>query len=254
VLVRLLTIAFGVMMAALAVCSARAETRNETCAAELWYQLVPPLTDDGRSAQLVFSLTAPSSRTIDSATIVADTDAGWFTWNVTDVQLTMLRYAAFSMPSVVTFDKKVLVRHAWLTQAQAKSCPIPPFEGLVAPHPSPSPSAAMPPTQGLPGVVPNPIPAPYTTDCMRPFGPAAVVHAVQPVYPRGLGPGHYYAEIFVAVGDQNNLVDSWIYKSSGNDAIDASALKAARASTYQSAISYCHNAPADYIFRADFAP
>jgi hypothetical protein len=58
----------------------------------------------------------------------------------------------------------------------------------------------------------------------------------------------------VAGGDSDNLLDAWVYKTSGNREIDRSALAAARASSYKSAVSYCQKADGDYLFRADFEP
>ena len=210
----------------------------------------------------MFGLFANSPRRIVSAEIIADTDGGWYTWKVTDVALTLRTTGdGESTRQVATFDKPVFVRHVWVLQARASgdptygwdsrgevTCGIPSFG-----------RASYPPMKaqiadGFPHVLATAIPPPYGASCRHPFAEATVVRPVRPVMPPFLAPGSYSSQIEVAVGDQDNLVDAWVFKPSVSEAVNASALAAARASDYQSAVSYCQKADGYYIFRADFSP
>ena len=244
-------------------CHGRAQARTEYCPASLWYRPAIPATTDGRSTGLVFGLVAGAPRTIVSAKIVADTDGGWYTWDVAHVALTeRTNKEAESTRQVATFDKAVFVRHAWVIQARTSgdalygwdavgdaACGIPSF-GHAAYKPLPAQSAQGFPTQAATAIAP-----PYTLNCPHPFMEATVSHPVQPRYPAFAARGVWYSsEIDVQVGDADNLLNAWVYKTSGNREIDRSALAAAKASSYSSAVSYCEKANGDYLFRADFEP
>ena len=54
------------------------------------------------------------------------------------------------------------------------------------------------------------------------------------------------------MGQSDAVLDAWVYKSSGVTALDASALSAARASSFASAVSYCQKAEGYYLYRSDF--
>jgi hypothetical protein len=234
---------------------------SEFCPVSVEYSPALPATANGQSAALVFELWARAPRTILSATIVADTDGGWYTWDVKNVPLSTLKTWSQSQSLVADFPNPVFVRHAWATKARASgdafgwealgevACGVPGYLSAAL-------RAAKPrPVIGLPHVSATAIAPLYSTDCPHPFAAAAVVHPVQPVYPMFVIKGaSYSSQVEVAVGDHDNLLDAWVYKSSKNPAIDASALAASKASTYRSATSYCQKADADYLFRADFDP
>jgi hypothetical protein len=139
---------------------------------------------------------------------------------------------------------------AWQTLGEV-SCGIPAFGG-----PAYRPQKSLS-DDGLQHVKATPIAPLFSTECVHPFTQAAVTHAVQPYFPRfaqRLIGVSYTSEIEVAVGQSDAILDAWVYKSSGIPALDASALRAARASSFASAISYCQKAEGYYLFRADFRP
>lgn len=246
----------------MAACTLAAQAKAEFCPAMMWYRPAIPATSDGRSSGLVFGLFAHSPRRIVSARIIADTDAGWYTWDVSGVDLTLRTTGdGESTRSVATFDKPVFVRHAWVSEAQATgdavygwdadgtvACDIPAFGHLSTP-----PMTAQV-AEGFPHVTATPIPQPYTTDCPHPFAEATVVRPARPVWPLFVPRARYVSQIEVVVGDHDNVLDAMVYQTSGENAIDASAMAAARASSYSSGVSYCKKAVGDYLFRADFAP
>jgi len=257
------TIAFATATMTL-VCGAAAQARTEYCPANLWYRPAIPAADDGRSSGLVYGFFAGAPRTLVSVKIVADTDGGWFTWDDSGVRLTeRTNHEAESTRRVATFGKPVFVRHAWVVEARTSgdslygwdaigdaACGIPSF-GKAAYYSARTAQVA----QGFPTQAATPIAAPYTTDCQHPFQEATVKHAIQPVFPQGVPGGIIYeSEIEVQIGDADNVLNAWVYKSSGNRNIDRSALAAAAASTYASAVAYCQKANGDYLFRALFTP
>jgi hypothetical protein len=250
-------------IALLLACRAQAEARTEFCPAAVLYAPAVPADATGKSASLVFALNSESPRTIVSATIVADTDGGWYSWDVANLPLTGAIPRSRSAPLVVDFAKAVFVRHAWILHARVAgdafgwqtlgevSCGVPAF---TAPADRPRKPGSG---NGLRHVAATPIAPLFSTECPHPFTQATVTHAVQPPFPRfapRLIGASYTSEVEVAVGQTDAILDAWVYKTSGVAALDASALSAARASSFSSAISYCQKAEGYYLFRADFEP
>ena len=269
----------GAIALALA-CSGRALAVAEFCPAQV--SDVSPAGPE--AATFGYRLTAYDDRSVN-ASIVADTDRGWFGWSVSGIALTGARgnkqlpdTAALSQPLAVTFPQALSLRHVWVVRAKTQGetyygwdakgwydCAVPAFNGAsmassnrkadeaLGPVPTPSPL----PGQPVP-VLAAPIAAPFpATTCPTPFKPALVTHAVQPEYPaslRELNVGYLKSEAEVAVGADGSIVDAWTYLRSGQDAIDKEVLRAAVSSTYSGAISYCQPVPGMYLFRADFSP
>jgi hypothetical protein len=248
-------------LAILLACGARAQARTEFCPAEVLYSPAVAADAAGRSASAVFSLYSESPRTIVSATIVADTDGGWYTWDVANLPLTGTIPQVRSELLVADFPKAVFVRHAWIIHVRTAgdafgwqtlgevSCGIPSFGVPVAGPQKPLPVG------GLQHVKATPIAPLYSTECPHPFAPAILKHAARLYYPSFAAQDQWFsAQIAVAVGQNDAIADAWVYKSSGNVAMDKNALSAALASSYASAISYCQKAEGIYLFRADFNP
>jgi hypothetical protein len=86
--------------------------------------------DNVASTAFAYELQAETPRTIVTASIVADTDHGWYSWNAASVSLEKVseplvgRFMegtvvyARSTPQTVTFPADVLVRHAWVVRAR----------------------------------------------------------------------------------------------------------------------------------------
>jgi TonB family protein len=60
-------------------------------------------------------------------------------------------------------------------------------------------------------------------------------------------------QVFVRLDASGNVVETGIYKSSGNATLDAAARRAAQDSSYSPEIYRCEPIPGTYLFRADFA-
>ena len=276
---------------AFALCAAQARAATELCPAEVT-KLRPIGASLGMpAAAYAYDFTALTPRSVD-ATIVADTNDGWYSWSVTGVSVPLAHHVvsygkalsfaydmAESAPLAVAFPSPVMVRHAWVTTAKTSgesalgwdakgqvSCDVPAFRtasDAIEPTPPPNvpPSAAATPSP-LPSPLTAPAraahaPAPFdSTLCAQPFGLARPVQAAMLEEPNASfsrsTPGS--AEIAVAIDKDGNLLDAWVLGSSGNFSFDRAALRAAKASTYSGAMSYCMAVKSLNIFRAQFTP
>lgn len=278
-------------------CARPAQAVTEFCPAHITEMRAPAATSDviGGSGDVVtdapssnytYTLEAETPRTLVHATMIADTDDGWYGWRAENVPLLKasgqvhvgqsaiaITYASSAALTVV-FPKPLVVHHAWVTVARTDgesvmgwdergdfACEVPDFPDggagfapitrrQAAATPAPAPAASVPPGTAI--VVSQPFPI----DCDRPFKRATVTRAVPPQYPPGgYGGGVYSTRIEVAVGDNDQLVDAWIYAGGGGSSpFDLAALRAARASSFSSPISYCQRVRGYYLFRADFMP
>lgn len=262
----------------------RAGAATEFCPARLTGTYIKERTQ----AALVhyYHLQALSPRLVE-ATILADTDQGWFVWSLQPTQLTPTRFAtttpdftnafyvAESPELSVSFPSAVSVRRAWVVAARTRgtasfgwdargvvACAPPDFVATSAPvtqttQRSPRPGDPTP-APAPPTAVATPTTAQFTTACEHPFEAAKVVSPARPDFPESLresGLTHRVISlVYVAVDYKGNLADAWIFASSGYHAADQEALRAARLSHYEAPTSYCRAVGGTYLFRADFMP
>lgn len=278
-------VGFFAVVVMLAGSASRALAATEFCPG----QLVGPHTESSsqEAETWYYHLTALGPRVVEG-TIIADTDAGWFTWSQGAVRLTRAtftmtapkfkaQYAVAVSPDLsVRFPQPVAIRYAWVTNAITHGdenlnldtrgqvpCDLPDFAGLNGPSPNV--------TQRTPDANdPTPAPAPLTATavassapfppatCAEPFRVATVTKAAEPNYPRSLqrnGPAsREVSVVYVAVDSRGQLVGAWLFASSGYPAMDAEALSAARRSQYLAPISYCRPVGGTYLFVAEFDP
>ena len=112
----------------------------------------------------------------------------------------------------------------------------------------------VPAGQGTASPVPG---TPEPAKCAVPYKEATAVNSVPPDYPdsaKDLGLGEVTVLIKVTVGANNQLIDASVYQSGHNMAMDQSALRAARQTTYSAKIVNCVPVQDSYIFHADFSP
>lgn len=76
--------------ALVAACQTSATAATEFCPADL-YRIKPVSADSGAATGYHYTLQALARRVVEG-TIIADTDAGWFTWIQQPVQLTRTTY------------------------------------------------------------------------------------------------------------------------------------------------------------------
>jgi hypothetical protein len=249
---------------------------------------VTPVTGAASEAASTYSydLTALSRRTVD-ATLIAETDKGWFQWNVTGVPLgkatysqamraagrgaVTVTYEGFGSPKLsVDFPMAVIINHAWVRSAQttgdgptqpaastgvaclpdfAGTGPWSPKETLVAR----SSSSSEP---SVPAALATATTPPFESHaCATPFSAATVKVPVAPDFPSnaaGLLSGAETSFVNVAVNSDGSILGTWMLVSSGVSSLDAAAIVAARRSTYVPAMAYCEPVKGIYVFRATF--
>jgi TonB family protein len=173
----------GLAAAALFACASRADAITEFCPARLDQMQPASGPRDSAAAAYSYELRAKTPRHLEDASIIADTDHGWYRWAVSGVEMapfqqtllenragSILWPAARSPRLSVAFPEPLVVRHAWVTSARATdeavlgwgdigefSCQVPIFENrgkdveiaraqsrAVAATSAPSPSPGAP--------------------------------------------------------------------------------------------------------------
>jgi len=277
-----------ILAATLVMLCGRAEARVELCPATLEAPRPAPAHTPAPATSFAYVLRARTPRTIQGATFVADTDKGWYIWQVGIISVPAASEAGtyhgvtLKIPNArsgllsVDFPSPVRVYHAWVMAAQTDGnsgtawdaagndpCEIPAFvdrDGSSAigkrplafiPAPAPDDVAA-----NIPPAIAAPAPQPFATlDCATPFRVARVTEAVTPEYPssaRTLVTDTRTSAIEVTIDERGHPMDESPYMSSGVAPFDLAATRAARTSQYAPAISYCQNVKGQYLFLASF--
>ena len=89
--------------------------------------------------------------------------------------------------------------------------------------------------------------------CAKPNADASVRTAAEPQMPRGTN-GSGKVDVHVKIAADGKAVSTTVVHSSGNAAIDAAVVKAARQSSYSPKIANCVPVEGDYIFNVEFKP
>lgn len=243
---------------------------------------------DSNDGLVAFYVAAESARSV-SANVIVQTQSNWYTFQFNNAVL--LPDLAHYQNSTVRFDrtlyhtKPLYVRlpagdrivRWWIYDAIATGDSVfgwdkrgdvtcfPQPEGVTKFRPLGDPPRRTNPLSDL-SQLPGPsdsiiavakiAPPAEITECAIPFVPAAVLHAVQPLWPQSVSriPAPATTEIEVAVDAKGSLAGAWVYTPSGYPALDLEALKAAELSKYRGGIALCKPAPGNYLFRADFEP
>jgi protein TonB len=131
---------------------------------------------------------------------------------------------------------------------------VQPKEGTEAGVPQGTVASAPPAPTAGPATAPPPPPTPTPPRCSQPHKDASTTRPVEPDYPdiaRQQG-AVGTVQVKVSLSATGSVVGTSVYKSSGNGALDRSALAAARASSYAPEVEDCAPIAGQYIFRADF--
>jgi hypothetical protein len=251
--------------AAFVLSGARAEAMVEQCPARASDLQA---TAKGPSATVfTYTLGALSQRNVD-ATLIADTNLGWFTWSVSGIALGRVKltdvagtwpvpYDAWSSsPMTIAIPGDAVVKHAWVTNGRVNgsesmfnwnakgsvTCDVPAFDAPPSSAPAPVAPAAI---AALPGDTPvaKPAAAPFDSmTCDKPFV-AAAPKSGPPLNSAFLGGANEglaaeAAVIDVAIDGSGNILDAWI-EGSTHSAFDRLAMAGAMNSKYTAAVSYC---------------
>jgi TonB family protein len=103
----------------------------------------------------------------------------------------------------------------------------------------------------------RPVPSLAQATCAQPFREAQVTKPQEPVYPpsaKALNLGILSSVVEITVDAAGKVAAARTYKSSGNAAVDESALKAAYASSYAPKLVNCQAVAGIYLFKALFEP
>ncbi|HTA39518.1 MAG TPA: energy transducer TonB [Candidatus Acidoferrales bacterium] len=236
---------------------------TELCPAKV-NALVPsaPSSPDAAASAFAYGLYASSERTLDSATIIADTDHGWYRWNVAGVALTKSQHKFAQSPSLqVSFPESLMIHRAWIESANASTCRVPWFiaRDAGAQERAIAAAAAIAPASPLePVAKAHAVAEPFDTiECAEPFRNAMVTGTRSPQIPpevHGMFPTPVMVKIEVVLDESGKLVDASIYAGSGNLPLDQAVLRAVRASSFSGAVSYCQNVPSDYLLSEELGP
>lgn len=91
--------------------------------------------------------------------------------------------------------------------------------------------------------------------CATPYVDATATYAAQPVAPPNVRVDRMtFAELAVVIGPSGSLQNVRVMRSSGNSALDAAALDAARRSRFSPKVVNCAPVTGQYLFRITFAP
>jgi TonB family protein len=273
-------------------CFAEADAAAELCPAVVQRMVPVGVASNAPSATFTYDLQAKTARSIADAAIVADTDDGWYRWNIVDVAMPLGTETVHTSKSSynhdvsrsaqlsVTFPATLNVRHAWITSARATNegiigwekvgefaCEVPSYETrgpktpelaraqshAASPWPSPSPAAtAIPAPFGVDAIAVRAAMPFASMDCEEPFHPGGIRDIHQPSFPHSENGNYGTARIAVQIDEVGTIIDASIDSSSGNRAFDSVALDAARKSAYVGAISYCQAVRIEYVFTAEF--
>ena len=259
--------------------AAAARAAAEFCPAQASVPIPVGATFGAPATRYSYQLTAPTQRSV-SATLIADTDRGWYTWNVGDVVLAAtqrtfadrafppLPYTIAASPSLaVAFPVPVTIAHAWIVSARARSslflswnglgvwqCDVPAFDGPSDRKPADDAVATAPPAAQYPLAIAIATEPPFAIGtCAHEFALATVLKAEAPVYAPtqldALSAASHFAAVQVAVDSDGQALDAWIWATSGNSAFNRASVVAALGSTYSGAISYCRPVKGTYLFR-----
>lgn len=282
----LVTTALAVGLTAYACCgAARAGTLPETCPAAL----VNPAPRVA-TTHVGVAIAAASARTV-SGGLTIRTDHGWFTTTFPAQKLQLATVHLVNGLKVVRtvrdylspvlyidFPQPVTIVSMWISNARATedtigwtaqgsvSCDPPQHDPLQWP-PSPSPSPKFvetfapadlapfvaPPSPRAIHLVLRPM-TPLDTSCPHPFTDATVVHAARPQYPFTKPMQQGTSMIEVLIGHDGSALAASVMYTSGLQAFDDAAMRAAESSTYTPATAYCKPVLSRYLFRASFNP
>lgn len=260
---------------------AKALAIAETCPAQI--QRISPIGvgSGDPAASYVYELDAVSPRSVD-ATIIADTSGGWYSWDVTGVQLVSVTRqtrhnngykVAVSNPLGVLFPNAIAVHHTWVVHAKSSGEQVMGWDaqgtyqcGLPAFTKESVTEAGIATLSAWSAPIPTPLPLPLTTvkaeptappfpieDCKTPFAEVSVTKPVAPDYPQDI---RSITRVLVdaTIDATGHLIDVTVPAPSAYKSADVAAAQAAVASTFQPGVSYCRPVGGHYILWMDFNP
>jgi TonB family protein len=252
---------------------AHAKAATEFCAATLFVRPVGVSGSPYTGALYGFTLDSGAPK-IASAELAFETNQGWYSVAVPAVMIsretlhfiepdgTHRAVARSASPAMyLRFPQPVSLTNAFVLGANGQACPPQPRWGVMpinrGPAAKPDPQypdkTTLPPQAGDVVLTPAPTKALFNTNCLQPFQTAGVKAVVPPDYPEPLRRGNTgTAQVLVTINPGGSLADATVFQSSGDINFDRAALRAARETTYNSAVAYCQAVPGKYLFKVTF--
>ena len=265
------TVIFLASLSGLSVTQAKAD--GEFCPAWLYLKPVGVNGTPYTGALYGFTLNAGTPKTV-SATLALETESSWYSVAVpAEAIAPATRHfiepdgahralPAWASPVMyLRFPHPVALINAFVLGADGQACPPQPRWSLMPKSRGPTtvldpqyPDATTLSPQPEDSVLtPKPAKPFYRTDCAEPFRDAGVKVPVPPEYPEPLLHGAQgTAQVRVTINPGGSLASATLFQSSGDINFDNATLRAARETTYQSAVAYCQPVPGSYLFKTIF--
>lgn len=265
-----------VLLGAIVLCHGQAHAAAEFCPAT-----VEPVAQRVSDAQYAFRLGAMSARNV-TGTFFVETDKGWFAADFKDVPLrpfeqTYTDESTFGMndylsgPLMVTFPSAVKILYEFVRSASTHGETILGWDtegtvsceptgrrdpkrrsGYAEPDPQPFDVA------GAVAITARAVPVQKATNCDEPFSLARIKQISYARYPAlfneaaGTALPKGATISIVALNADGSILDSWLWETSGNQALDQAALDAAKKTTYAPARAFCENVPSYYFMKVSW--
>ncbi|HET9392355.1 MAG TPA: TonB family protein [Candidatus Rubrimentiphilum sp.] len=250
-----------------------AKAADEFCASWLYLKPVGVTGSPYTGTLYGFTLNAGAPKTV-SAVLAFETELGWYSVAIPPVAIASTTHhviepngkhravpAWTSSAMYLQFSHPVSLMNAFVLGANGQACPPQPRWALMPKSRGPATigdpqypdKTTLAPEPGDLVLPPKPAKLSYNTNCAEPFHDAGVKTLVSPDYPEPLRHGNQgTAQILVTINPGGSLADATLFQSSQDINFDNAAVRAARESTYQSAMAYCQPIPGSYLFKVTF--
>jgi TonB family protein len=248
---------------------------KDFCAASLYLKAVGGNDTLNKNTLFGFTLNAGAPKTISNAILAFETQTGWYSATVREASTgpttnhfierdgTHRAMQAWASPVMyLQFPQPVSLMNAFLLGANGQACPPQPrwqpATQVRAPatirDPQYPDATTLPPQTGNMILKPKLAKPFYNTNSAQPFRSAGVQTQVPPDYPEdaALHGAHGTSQVLVTINADGSLAEATLFQSSGEIVLDEATLKAARETTYQSAVAYCQPVPGSYLFKSTF--
>ncbi len=273
-----------VFLVALAATHGHAIAITEYCPAEIGAERALGSGGNGPASLWSYTIEARGPRTV-VGTIAVQADDGWYTFQFPTTVLTeadvkydapwatITRREFESSVLYVEFPHPIAIQLSWVSSVLVSNdvgfpwdtrhiigCDLmpdvqPQLSGMFSfarLTPGPDLTRMPGPHDVIVHAVPTSAPAGFSA-CAQPFQGARATSLADVQFPPGLQITiNVEAVVTVAVNANGALDDAWLDFPTGIPALDAEALRVARASTYASGVSLCHHAPGLYYYIVDF--
>jgi TonB family protein len=251
-----------------------AQAADDFCPASLYLKAVGGSDTLSTNTLFGFTLNAGAPKTVSNVILAFETHTGWYSAAVPSVSIApatrhfidrdgthRTTQAWNSAVMYLQFPQPVSLMNAFVLGANGQACPpqqrLQPAPQVRAPatirDPAYPDATTLAPQPANLVLRPKPTKPLFGTNCAEPFREALVTEPVSPNYPEPVHRGiQGVAQVLVTLNPGGSLADAKLFQSSGEINFDNAALRAARESSYESAVAYCQPVPGSYLFKVSF--